>query len=203
MLWRSSMRGVGAYDPSMEPIRSGRRTYVPLDDLHYENLCSVLKRFELTGILNLDQTRRLSRAWERLDPWEDVVAGLGRLRSGTLIAPCSNGSIGLMVRLARHAGFSWDCILGAEIAKTYKPEPDVYLASCDALRLPPGRVMMVAAHNHDLEAAAAVGLQTGFFPSSDRARSRADHGPLPHRGLDSRRLRRCRPGDSAWVMRSA
>ena len=154
----------GAYDPSMEPVRSGRRAYVPLDDLHYENLCSVMQRFELTGVLNRDQTFDLSRAWERLDPWEDAVAGLDRLRSGTLIAPCSNGSTGLMVRLARHAGFSWDCILGADIAKTYKPEPDVYRASCNALRLPPGRVMMVAAHNHDLEAAAAVGLQTGFFP---------------------------------------
>ena len=154
----------GAYDLSMEPIRRGRRAYVPLDDLHYENLCSVLRRFELNGVLNQDQVLDLSRAWERLDPWEDAVVGLDRLRSGALIAPCSNGSTGLMVRLARHAGFSWDCILGADIAKTYKPEPAVYLASCDSLRLLPGRVMMAAAHNRDLEAAAAVGLQTGFFP---------------------------------------
>ncbi len=152
-----------AYDPSMEPIRSGRRPYVPLDELHYENLCSVLRQFELTGILNHDRTIELSRAWERLDPWPDAVAGLDRLRSGTLIAPCSNGSVGLMVRLARHAGFSWDCILGADVANSYKPDPSVYLASCEALRLPPGHVMMVAAHNQDLEAAAAVGLQTGFF----------------------------------------
>ncbi len=153
-----------AYEPSMEPVRSGRRPYVPLDELHYENLCSVLRRFELTGILNHERKNELSRAWERLDPWPDAVAGLDRLKTGTLIAPCSNGSVGLMVRLARHAGFSWDCILGADIAKTYKPDPSVYLASCEALRLPPGHVMMVAAHNQDLEAAAAAGLQTGFFP---------------------------------------
>ena len=152
-----------AYDPSMEPVRSGRRPYVPLDELHYENLCSVLRRFGLTGILSRDRKNELSRAWERLEPWPDAVAGLDRLKAGTLIAPCSNGSVGLMVRLARHAGFSWDCILGADVAKTYKPDPRVYLASCEALRLPPGRVMMVAAHNQDLEAAAAAGLQTGFF----------------------------------------
>ena len=153
-----------AYEPSMEPVRGGRRPYVPLDELHYENLCSVLRRFDLTGILNRDRKHEMSRAWERLDPWPDAIAGLDRLKAGTLIAPCSNGSVGLMVRLARHAGFSWDCILGADVAKTYKPDPRVYLASCEALRLPPGRVMMVAAHNQDLEAAATAGLQTGFFP---------------------------------------
>ncbi len=152
-----------AYEPSMEPVRSGGRPYVPLDVLHYENLCSVLRQFELAGILSHDRKIELSRAWERLDPWPDAVAGLNRLKAATLIAPCSNGSVGLMVRLARHAGFSWDCILGADIAKTYKPDPNVYLASCEALGLSPGRVMMVAAHNQDLGAAAAVGLQTGFI----------------------------------------
>jgi 2-haloacid dehalogenase len=56
----------------------------------------------------------------------------------------------------------WDCILGADIARDYKPKPAVYLASCAALRLDPGEVMMVAAHNGDLEAARATGLQTAF-----------------------------------------
>ena len=154
----------GEYDPSMEPIRSGRRAYVPLDQLHRESLQTVLRRFGLDGILDHDRLADLSHAWERLAPWPDALEGLRRLKSATLIAPCSNGSIGLMVRLARHAGFQWDCILGADIAKTYKREPDVYLASCHALRLPPNQVMMVAAHNDDLEAADAAGLLTAFFP---------------------------------------
>ncbi|HEU0221275.1 MAG TPA: HAD-IA family hydrolase, partial [Paracoccaceae bacterium] len=109
-------------------------------------------------------------AWERLPPWPDVPPGLARLRSRFLLAPCSNGSIALMARLARFAGLSWDCILGADIARSYKPNPLVYLASCAALRLPPARVMMVAAHNGDLEAARAAGLRTGFFPRP------AEHG---------------------------
>lgn len=146
------------YDPAMARIRDGGRGYVALDDLHLENLHRVAARFGVTAPDNLNT------AWERLDPWSDVVPGLTALRARHILAPCSNGSIALMTRLARHAALPWDCILGAEIARDYKPKPQVYLAACAALRLDPGQVMMVAAHNGDLHAARATGLLTGFVP---------------------------------------
>ena len=73
--------------------------------------------------------------------------------------------------LAKRAGLPWDAILGAEIARDYKPQPEVYLASCAALGLAPDEVMMVAAHNNDLEAARAAGLKTAFLPRP------LEHGP--------------------------
>jgi 2-haloacid dehalogenase len=76
-----------------------------------------------------------------------------------------------MTRLAKYGGLPWDCILGAEIAQDYKPKPQVYLASCAALRLSPDQVMMVAAHNDDLVAARAAGLKTAFVPRP------TEHGP--------------------------
>lgn len=152
MAWRAE------YDPSMARIRDGARGYVPLDDLHRENLDVVARAF---GV-DVPDPDALNRAWEKLDPWPDVVAGLHRLREQAIVAPCSNGSIALMTRLARYAGLPWDCILGAELARDYKPSPQVYLASCSALRLEPGQVMMVAAHNSDLHAARAVGMKTAF-----------------------------------------
>ena len=79
-----------------------------------------------------------------------------------MIAPCSNGHIAQSVNLARHAGLPWDAILGAEIARAYKPQPEVYLASVAALGIEPGEAMMVAAHNGDLVAAAGCGLRTAF-----------------------------------------
>ncbi|HKK36253.1 MAG TPA: haloacid dehalogenase type II [Paracoccaceae bacterium] len=148
------------YEPAMDPIRAGRRGYVALDDLHRENLERVLAR---RGV-SVPDTAALARAWERLDPWPDVVPGLAALKAQAIIAPCSNGSIALMTRLARYAGLPWDCILGAEIARDYKPRAVVYQSSCAALRLDPAEVMMVAAHNDDLHAARAAGLQTGFVP---------------------------------------
>ncbi|QFU08417.1 (S)-2-haloacid dehalogenase [Rhodobacteraceae bacterium THAF1] len=154
LAWRAE------YDPAMRRVRDGGRGYVPLEVLHRENLDRVLDRFDL----NCADPDTLTNAWERLTPWPDTVPGLTAMRARRIIAPCSNGSIALMTRLARHAGLPWDCILGAEIAQDYKPKAQVYLASCAALRLPPERVMMVAAHNGDLHAAGDAGLRTAFVP---------------------------------------
>ena len=152
------------YQPAMERIRSGGRGYVDLDDLHLENLEIVLERFGLSECFDDAARADFNHAWEKLPPWPDVAKGLQAIREQATIAPCSNGSIALMTGLARFAGLPWDCILGAAIARDYKPKPAVYLATCRALRLSPHDVMMVAAHNDDLAAAHACGLQTAFVP---------------------------------------
>jgi 2-haloacid dehalogenase len=159
------------YDPAMQQVRAGARGYVPLDTLHRENLDAVLDAFGIADAVDADARADLNRAWERLPAWPDVPGGLRRLRGTALVAPCSNGSVALMVRLARHADLCWDTVVGAETAQDYKPAPRVYLASCAALGLPPDRVTMVAAHNGDLHAARAAGLRTAFI-----ARPR-EHGP--------------------------
>ncbi len=159
------------YQPAMEGIRSGARGYVSLDDLHLENLNRVLARFELGDVLSEAEVTALNAAWEQLDPWPDVVPGLEALKRHAIVAPCSNGSIAMMTRLARHGGLPWDCILGADIARAYKPDPLAYRLSVAALRLDPGEVMMVAAHNDDLRAARAEGLRTAFVPRP------GEHGP--------------------------
>jgi len=152
MAWRAE------YDPAMARVRDGNRGYIPLDDLHLENLHRVAEAF---GVSAPDA---LNAAWERLNPRPDVVLGLTALKTHHIIAPCSNGSIALMTRLAKYGGLPWDCILGAELARDYKPKPAVYIACCAALRLDASEVMMVAAHNSDLAAARDTGLKTAFVP---------------------------------------
>lgn len=162
----------GEYDPAMARIREGGRGYIPLDDLHLENLCRVAARF---GVSAPDE---LNSAWEKLDPWPDVLDGLAALHTNHILAPCSNGSIALMTRLARYANLPWDCVLGAELARDYKPQPAVYRAACAALRLAPSEVMMVAAHNGDLHAARAEGMQTAFIPRP------IEYGPTQTKDLE-------------------
>ena len=166
------------YHPSMEEVRSGRRPFVLLDVLHRESLMKLVARYALQKLSEAD-IDHLNHAWHRLDPWHDAVAGLTRLKRKYIIAPCSNGNIALMVNMAKRAGLPWDCILGAEIARAYKPTPETYLASCRALALAPANVLMVAAHNHDLKAAKATGLATAFV-----ARPR-EHGPGQTTDLDA------------------
>jgi 2-haloacid dehalogenase len=158
------------YQPSLEEVRSGRRPWTILDVLHRESLVCLLARYGIEGLSDAE-IDHLNRAWHRLDPWPDALAGLTRLKRRLIIAPCSNGNIALLVNMAKRAGLPWDCILGAETARAYKPMPQVYLASCRQLALQPREVMMVAAHNADLKAAKAQGLATAFVPR------RSEYGP--------------------------
>lgn len=157
-LWRS------LYQPAMEKIRSGNRGFVRLDQIHLENLVSSLETIgvEPAAISDAD-IYRINSAWHRLPPWPDSVESLSRLRRHFFIAPLSNGNIALLANMAKAAGIPWDCILGAEIVRDYKPNINVYLDTVDVLGLHPRECMMVAAHNDDLEAAAAAGLRTGFI----------------------------------------
>jgi 2-haloacid dehalogenase len=151
------------YVPAMQKVRSGERAFVRLDVLHRENLADVLPGFcAAPEAIPPEVLDELNLAWHRLDPWPDSVPGLARLKQRGIIAPLSNGNIRLMIDMAKHGGLPWDAILGAEIAGTYKPEPEAYLRTADVLMLAPEQVCMVAAHNDDLVAARACGLATAF-----------------------------------------
>ena len=54
--------------------------------------------------LTEDEKADLSRVWHRLDPWPDSAAGLARLRERFIVATLSNGSVALLVDIARFAG---------------------------------------------------------------------------------------------------
>jgi 2-haloacid dehalogenase len=149
------------YGPSMNRVRTGELPWTKLDALHRMTLDRILVEFRIDRLSEPEKVS-LNRAWHRLRPWPDAVAGLARLKKKFTIAPLSNGNISLMTDLAKHAGLPWDVILGAEVAHHYKPDPEVYQSAADILDLQPFSVMMVAAHLGDLRAAKGVGLKTAF-----------------------------------------
>ena len=97
---------------------------------------SSLAEFGIPG-LGEAEIEQLNRAWHRLDPWPDAVPGLTRLKRSYILATLSNGNVALMVNMARRAGLPWDAILGAEVARAYKPQPEAYLGTADFLGLEP------------------------------------------------------------------
>jgi 2-haloacid dehalogenase len=76
----------------------------------------------------------------------------------------SNGNVALMTNMAKNGGIPWDCILGAELARHYKPDPESYQTAVELLGLQPHQVVMVAAHQNDLLAARKLGLKSAFVP---------------------------------------
>ena len=160
------------YSPSMEEVRAGHRPFTRLDVLHRESLSAILPAFGVDpSSIPAPELDALNLAWHRLDPWPDCVPGLERLGRRFVIAPLSNGNIRLLLDMAKRAGLPWDAILGAEIAQAYKPTPETYLRTAEALMLEPEQICLVAAHNGDLAAARRCGLRTAFIPRPN------EHGP--------------------------
>ena len=149
------------YQPAMEQIRSGKRSFTILDILHLENLKKIAPRFNLNNLSNEDLNFLVS-AWHRLPGWPDSSQGLNKIKKKFILATQSNGNIALMVNMAKYSNLNWDVILGAEVLGHYKPEPQAYIKACKALNLKPSECLMVAAHDDDLKAASLQGMKTAY-----------------------------------------
>jgi 2-haloacid dehalogenase len=171
--WRS------VYSASMDEVREHpERGYVILDVLHRRSLEKLVTQLGIAGLTEAD-LEYLTKGWHRLHPWPDSVAGLTRLKSKYIISPLSNGNIALLTNMAKFAKLPWDLVMSAELFAHYKPDREVYLGAARLLGLAPGEVMMVAAHNYDLEAASNLGLKTAFVARP------IEYGPLQTRDFDS------------------
>ncbi|WP_426007302.1 haloacid dehalogenase type II [Paenarthrobacter sp. NyZ202] len=162
----------GGYYPAMAKIKSGERDYTPLDVLHRENLENA---FSAHGVdpksISAGDVDRLNHAWEHLPGWDDSIEGLTRLKSRYVVGPLSNGNTALLVNMGKNASLPWDVVIGLDLLRTYKPNPDAYLGAARLLRLEPGEIMLAAAHNYDLKAAREAGFATGFILRA------TEHGP--------------------------
>ena len=155
--WRSK------YGPYMNQVRHGELPWTNLDGLHRMSLEDTLAEF---GIMDLsdEEIAEINCFWHRLQPWSDAVPGLYRLKNRYLIATMSNGNVAVMANMAKRSGLPWDCILGAEVARHYKPDPESYLTAVEFLGLRRDQVVMAAAHQIDLLAAGELGLRSAFIP---------------------------------------
>jgi 2-haloacid dehalogenase len=171
--WTALVDGWRAvYSASMDEVRKHpERGYVILDVLHRRSLEKLVAQLGITGLTDADLDH-LTKGWHRLHPWPDSVAGLTRLKSKYIISPLSNGNVALLTNMAKFAKLPWDLVMSAELFAHYKPDREVYLGAARLLGLAPAEVMMVAAHNYDLEAAQKLGLRTAFVARP------TEYGPL-------------------------
>ena len=161
------------YQPAMEECRTGRRPFTRLDVLHRENLENVLRDNGLDpariGEAELDA---MNRAWHRLDPWPEAVAGLTRLRRQLH----AGAALERQRRPAAEHGQARRPSPGTPSSaprwrSAYKPQPEAYLRTAEILGIRPDELCLVAAHNGDLRAARQCGLATAFVLR------RTEHGP--------------------------
>ena len=150
------------YAGGMRLVRDGTLPFQTADQLHRRMLEMLL---EGHGIAADDgEVAELNRAWHRLHPWIDSPGGLQRLKSRFVVSTLSNGNVELLVNMAKFGSLPWDCVLSAEVTGAFKPEPQCYQRAAELLGCESGEVMMVAAHQADLLAAAETGMRTAFVP---------------------------------------
>ena len=148
------------YVPAMDAVRRGELPWTRLDDLHRMILDGLLRDAGISAAE--DDVDHLNRAWHRLSPWPDAVAGLHRLKARFTITTLSNGNVSLLTEMAKRAGLPWDCVLSAEIFGHYKPDREAYLGCARIMDVAPHELMLVAAHPSDLRAARDAGLRTAY-----------------------------------------
>lgn len=149
-----------AYQPAMDRVRRGV-VWRDLDSLQRETLTDVLAEHGIS--MAAADKEALVQGWRQLRPWPDTRAGLSRLRGRYLTATLSNGHLALLADLLKFGDLRMDAVLSAQLAGSYKPDPQVYLTALRLLDCPPEEAGMVAAHPSDLCAAAALGLRPIFI----------------------------------------
>ncbi|HTX97436.1 MAG TPA: haloacid dehalogenase type II [Mycobacterium sp.] len=152
--WRST------YFAMLQDARSCHSGWVSVHSVYRRALDAVLGE---CGIRLSDaESEELTRAWRRLRPWPDVVAGLTRLKSAYTLATLSNADVSAVIEISKTAGLPWDAVFAAEMAGVFKPDPAIYRMAASYLGLDPGDIMMVASHKYDLRAAGSLGFETAF-----------------------------------------
>ncbi|MFL6141490.1 MAG: haloacid dehalogenase type II [Labedaea sp.] len=152
----------GRYVPSMDLVRRAELPWCNLDVLHRRSLDELLAQRDVGAAFDEGARAELVRAWHRLPAWPDSAAGLARLRGRYTVAAVSNGGFALLTNLVKAAELPFDCIVSAELARHYKPDPEAYLSVAALLDVEPAEVLMVAAHVWDLDGARRAGLRTAF-----------------------------------------
>jgi 2-haloacid dehalogenase len=146
---------------SIAKVSADERDWADQDQLQRESMARLAPQFGMPQ-LHRDALEELTLMWHELPPWPDAVAGVEKLRKRYIVAPLSNGHVAMLVELTRAAGITWDAVLGADIFRHYKPDPETYLGAAALLGCDPAEVMLVASHPSDLDAAAQCGLRTCY-----------------------------------------
>jgi 2-haloalkanoic acid dehalogenase type II len=104
---------------------------------------------------------QLVARWSELAPWGEVGDALGRLAGRTRLGVVTNCSRRLgREAAARVPGIAWDCVVTAEDAGAYKPDPRPYRMALAELGVTAADAVFVAGSAYDLIGTAAVGLRT-------------------------------------------
>ena len=130
----------------------GCGAYVPYEEL--------IRRAARATDLPASAADALEDLWPELPVWSGAQAALDALAGRTRLAVVTNCSARLGALAAARLATRWDCVITAEQAGFYKPDPRPYRLALATLGVAPQAAAFVAGSGYDLIGTAAVGLRT-------------------------------------------
>ena len=123
-----------------------------------------------------DEVAWLVSEIERLKPFPDVLAALGRLRAaGYGLAILSNGDRDMLEAAKAHIGFPFEHVISVQEAGYFKPHWKTYATAERIIGVDRGAILFVANHAFDCIGAKSYGMRTAFID-----RRRRPFGETPH-----------------------
>ena len=125
-----------------------------------------------------EEVRGLVAEIEKLKPFPDVIAALGRLRAGGYkLAILSNGDRDMLKAAGPHIGFAFDKVISVEEAGYFKPHWKTYAKAAEILGEVPEKILFVANHAFDCIGAKSFGMRAAFIDRRKRPFGRTPHQP--------------------------
>lgn len=169
---RALGRMVGQVDPGFN-----------IDDVHRELLGELLAKANITAF-DAEDRAAIAGRWHALDAWPDFVPALARLKRRYVCVSFTILSLALVIAVSRRNAIAWDAVIACEMLRVYKTRPEAYQRAARLLQMPPGRILMVACHNFDLDAARAEGYRTAFIRRPDEWGPAGPPDPVPNPACD-------------------
>ncbi|MBN1686646.1 MAG: haloacid dehalogenase type II [Spirochaetales bacterium] len=102
-------------------------------------------------------------AWEGLQPFPEVLAGLDRLKEKYALVVLSNGELPFLQHLVKdNLKWKFDDIISVETVGAFKPSPAVYRKAASILGLEAGQCLMVSSNSFDYLGARACSFRAAF-----------------------------------------
>ena len=126
-------------------------------------------------------TRRFFADLSRRQPFPETMQALEEIQGSYRLALLSNADDGFLLPNLQLLDIDFDVVLSSEMARSYKPQPELFREMLHRLSLEPGETVYVGdRHYEDVHGASSVGMNAVWIDRNDRG-LREDLPPPAHR----------------------
>ncbi len=126
-------------------------------------------------------TRRFFADLSRREPFPETKRALREVQGSYRTAVLSNADDGFLLPNLELLDCEFETVLSSEMARSYKPQPELFLEMLNRLSVEPGEAVYVGdRHYEDVYGASRVGINAVWMDRSDRG-LRDDLPPPSHR----------------------